>query len=151
MDRSNEETGLPRATIEKVVHSSLKRNFNVSREVKTLLKESCHCFLNLVIVEANKICEVEKKKIITNQHVYKALEKYEFGDYIDDCRIAAADYDEYSRHKPSRQDKFKESGKTLEELHADQMKLFDQAKKEQKAVFGVSTAGDESEEEEGDV
>lgn len=138
-DKSDEERSFPQATIYKLIQSSLKKSYTVSGEAKPILKEACQLFLNMVILEANRICGKEKKKIIANKHVYKALEKYQFEEYIRPCEEAANDYDDYSRHKPSKQDKFKESGKTLEELHADQMRLFDQAKREQNVAFEIPT------------
>ncbi len=136
-EKLDEEAGLPRATIDKIIHNYYKKNYTVSKETKLALKDACQGFLNLIILEANRICEHDKKKIITNQHIYSSLEKYGFGRYIDECKSAANDYEDYSKHKPSKQDKFKESGKSLEELHEDQMKLFNEAKKEQNKSFGV--------------
>ena len=136
-EKPDEETSLPRATVDKLIHDSLQKPYTISKETKSILKESCQLFLNMVILEANRICETEHKKIITNQHVYKSLEKYGFESYVETCASAASDYDEYAKHKPSKQDKFKESGKTLEELHEDQMRLFDEARKEQDRAFGV--------------
>lgn len=138
-DKPDEEAGLPRATVDKQIQDYLKKNFTMSKEVKQSLKDSCQLFLSLIILEANRACETEKKKIITNQHIYKSLDKHGFHEYINLCRTAAHDYDDYSRHKPSKQDKFKESGKTLDELHQDQMRLFDQAKKEQNRAFGLQS------------
>lgn len=138
-EKADEETGLPRATIDKVIQTFFKKNYTVAKETKISLKESCQAFLNLIILQANKTCEKERKKIITNQHVYMALENYGFEDYVKMCKIAANDYEDYSKHKPSKQDKFKESGKTMEELHEDQMRLFSAARKEQEREFGIET------------
>lgn len=137
-DKSDDDTSLPRATVDKLIHDSLEKPYIISRETKNVMKESCQLFLNLIILEANRICEIESKKIITNQHIYKSLEKYGFQEYVDMCLVAASDYDEYSKHKPSKQNKFKESGKTMDELHEDQMKLFKEAKKEQEVAYGVA-------------
>lgn len=141
-DRSDEDTNLPRATVDKLIHDSLRKPFMVSRETKNALKEACHLFINRIVTEANAVCEVEKKKIIANQHIYKAYTKYGFASYIEPCQAAASDYDEYSRHRPSRQNKFKDSGKTLDELHEDQMRLFQAAKKEQEIAYGVGEDSD---------
>ncbi|KAI4291750.1 down-regulator of transcription 1 [Pancytospora philotis] len=137
-DKSDEDTNLPKATVDKLIHDTLHKPFIVSKEVKSALKDACHLFVNRIITEANAVCEVDKKKIIANQHIYKAYTKYGFADYIEPCQAAAADYDDYSRHRPSRQNKFKDSGKTLDELHEDQMRLFQAARKEQEIAYGVA-------------
>lgn len=141
-NKTDEETTLPRATVDKLISDIIKKLYVISRETKGILREACQVFLNVTIVGANKICEEDHKKIITNGHIYKALEKQGFGEFIDKCENAASDYDEYARHKPSKQDKFKESGKTLEELHEDQMRLFADAKREQDRIFGINDDSD---------
>ncbi|KAI5169830.1 down-regulator of transcription 1 [Pancytospora epiphaga] len=135
--KPDEETSLPRATVDKLIHKSLKKPYIISKEMKGFLREACQLFLNIVILEANRVCEADSKKIIANSHIYKSLEKHGFQEYIQDCQHAASDYDDYAKHKPSKQNKFKESGKTMDELHEDQMRLFQKAKMEQQVIFGV--------------
>lgn len=136
-DKTDDETSLPRATVDKLIQELLPATFTITKEARSALREMCHVFLNTIALEASKICEVENKKTINNNHVFKAFEKHGFSLYVEACKTAAIDYDDYAKHKPSKQNKFKESGKTLEELHEDQMRLFSQAKQEVNAQYGI--------------
>lgn len=144
-EKPDEEKCLPRATVDKLIHELLLDGFTITKATREMLRDSCQLFLEMIAIEASRICEVEKKRTITNHHVYKSLEKHGFASYIDKCNTASVDYEEYSRHRPSRQNKFKESGKTLDELHEDQMRLFSAARKEINMEYGVEDNGtDES-------
>ena len=57
-----------------------------------------------------------------------ALEKYNLNHYINTINTTIENYIEYTKYKPSKQNKFKESGLTMEQLHKEQLKLFEQAK-----------------------
>lgn len=147
-DKLGDDRCLPRATVDRLIHDLLQKSFVISKDTKNILKESCQLFLNMIILDANRICEIENKKIITNQHVYKSLEKYGFQEYVDSCALAASNYDDYLKHRPSKQNKFKESGKTMDELHEDQMRLFSAAKKEVNLSYGIPADEESSSEEE---
>lgn len=137
IERPEEETGLPRATVDKLIQELCPAGHTVAKEARNALRDAAELFLGLIALEANRICDAEQKKTITNQHVFRALERYGFAEYINACGAAASDYDDYSRHRPSRQNKFKESGKSLEELHADQMRLFNDARREVSRAYGI--------------
>jgi len=141
-DKPDEESNLPKATSDKLIHDLLPKGFSVSKSLKMKLRMVCQAFLALIALKSNNICEEEKKKTINAQHVYKALEICGFGDYGKVCASAEADYEDYSRHKPSKQNKFKESGKSLEELHAEQLRLFSEAKQHIDKVYGISKDAD---------
>lgn len=127
-DRTDEEGFLPKATVDKMVSSLLPKNTIVPKESKEVFQNGCIEFLNAITLEANKICEVEKKKTIVCDHIYKALENKGFKSYVEDCIKAHNGYESYLKQKPSKIDKFKDSGLTMEELHDQQLKLFQNAK-----------------------
>ncbi|KAI5148301.1 down-regulator of transcription 1 [Enteropsectra breve] len=131
-ERAEDENNLPKATVDKMIQEVLPKNLSMAKITKEKVKLACQLFIDVVSIEANKACELENKKTITNSHICQGLEELGFGAYIDVCQQAALDYSDYAKLKPSRQNKFKESGLTMDELHEDQMKLFNEAKK---AIF----------------
>jgi histone H3/H4 len=127
-EKNDDDGTLPKATVDKMVASLLPKNTIVPKESKELFQNGCIKFLNLLTLEANKICELEKKKTICYEHVYKALSNLGFEDYVVKCTEEHGNYENYVKQKPSKIDKFKDSGLTMEELHDQQLKLFENAK-----------------------
>jgi down-regulator of transcription 1 len=126
--RNDDESSVPKATVDKIVSSFLPKGFVVPRESKEIFLHGCIEFLTMVTLEANRACEADKKKTIAHDHVYKALEATGFGPYIEECKTAHLEYESYLKQKPSKIDKFKDSGLSMEELHDQQLKLFQSAK-----------------------
>lgn len=56
------------------------------------------------------------------------MEECDLQDYLEPVKAAIGNYNVYVKHKPSKQNKFKESGLTMEQLHEEQLKLFAAAK-----------------------
>ncbi|KAL6121530.1 hypothetical protein NUSPORA_01534 [Nucleospora cyclopteri] len=127
-EKMDEEFSLPRATIDKLIQETLKSEASMAKDAREIVREAGNIFLLAISAEANKICELEKKKTISADHIIKALEKFAFGNYIADIKKALNNYEDYSKLKPSKQNKFKDSGLTMEQLHEEQKKLFEQAK-----------------------
>lgn len=125
---NDDENMLPKATVDKIVSGMLPKSSIVPRESKEIFQGICMKFLSVLTLEANKACEAEKKKTINHEHVYKALASLGFEEYVDKCSEEHGNYENYVKQKPSKIDKFKDSGLTLEELHDQQIKLFQNAK-----------------------
>jgi down-regulator of transcription 1 len=126
--RGDDEGSLPKATVDKIVSSFLPKSFVVPRESKEIFLSGCIEFLTMITLEANKACEADKKKTIAHDHMYRALTITGFEGYVDECRTAHLDYESYLKQKPSKIDKFKDSGLSIEELGDQQSKLFQSAK-----------------------
>ncbi|OAG31764.1 hypothetical protein NEDG_00239 [Nematocida displodere] len=122
------EPKLPRASVDKVISEALSPPLTCSREVKHFLLGCCAEFVHVIATEANNACEREQKKTVTHEHVYTALTTLGFSSYIDECHIAYREYVEQTKLRPSKQNKFKESGLTQEELEKEQEELFRKAK-----------------------
>ena len=84
----------------------------------------------MISLKATTICEKEKKKTIAFEHLIKALEEKGFAEYVKTCKEAQFNYENYVKSKPSKINKFKTSGLSLEELHNQQLELFKNAKQE---------------------
>jgi down-regulator of transcription 1 len=139
------EPKLPRAPVEKVISEVLPPNMSCNREVKQIILNSCAEFLHMVATEANEVCEREGKKTITNEHVCTALWNLGYGEYVEPCGNSYREHVEQTRLRPSKQDKFKESGLTQAELEREQEELFKKARlaleREQEGTIQEDVAG----------
>ncbi|CAD25983.1 TATA-BINDING PROTEIN-ASSOCIATED PHOSPHOPROTEIN [Encephalitozoon cuniculi GB-M1] len=142
MEKNDDENTLPKATVDKMVSSMLPKNSVVPKESKEIFQNACIYFLNMLTLEANKACEEEKKKTISYEHVYKALKNLGFESYVESCMKEHENYESYIKQKPSKIDKFKDSGLTMEELHSQQIKLFQNAKLQFERSFEDDHYGD---------
>jgi histone H3/H4 len=145
IEKIDEESELPRATVDKLILELTPEDYTISKETRNLMREVAHTFIHLMAIESNKLCDVEKKKIIGLSHVYKSFEKYKFGGFVAECEIAAKNYEDYSKHKPSKQNKLNKSGKSLEELQALQMSLFKEAAQQQLKNYEIEEDEEDNE------
>jgi len=122
------EPKLPRASVEKIIAETLSAPMLCTREVKDALLLGCIEFVHVIATESNRICEKEQKKTVTHEHIYSALKELGYGEYIEECQTNYKEYQEQAKLRPSRQDKFKESGLTQDELEKEQEELFRRAK-----------------------
>ncbi|KAI5192033.1 down-regulator of transcription 1 [Nematocida sp. AWRm77] len=122
------EPKLPRASVEKVISETLSFPLTCSREVKHILLNGCAEFVHLIATEANNMCEKEQKKTVTHEHVYTALRNLGYEEYIDECNEVYKEHMEQAKLRPSKQNKFKDSGLTQDELEKEQEELFRKAK-----------------------
>lgn len=144
-DKLDEDSSLPRATVDKLIQDLTPKPFVVSKDTRNMMREAAHAFLNFIALEASRMCDVEKKKTISTLHIFRSLEKYGFDGFVEECDMAARNYDDYSKHKPSKQNKFKDSGKSMKELEAEQRNLFKQAAERQDSLYGVQREGQQDE------
>ncbi|KAF7684133.1 Negative cofactor 2 complex subunit beta [Astathelohania contejeani] len=127
---NEDELTLPKASVDKLISDSCPKGMTSNREVKELIMECCVEFIHLITSGANEICAKENKKTITHQHIYKSLETLGYSEYLKECEVVYEDYLEVSKLKPSKTNKFKDSGLSMEELLAQQQALFENAKRE---------------------
>ncbi|KAF9764115.1 Negative cofactor 2 complex subunit beta [Nosema granulosis] len=141
MDYENkeEDNTLPKATVERLLHMYVPKSIIITKESREVFMSSCLEFLKIICVESTKICEKEKKKTISFEHFLNALEENGFGEYVEDCRATHVEYEKYLKNKPSKINKFKDSGLSLDELHNQQLELFKNAKKEFEKSFDEET------------
>lgn len=146
LEKNDEDFGLPKATVFKLIQDLTPEDYAITKDVRNAMREAAHQFLNTIALDANTQCEaIEKKKTISNSHIYFALEKRGFKNFVVECQKVSGDYEDYSKHKPSKQNKLKSSGKSMEELEEDQRMLFKQAAKLQSELYEMD---DESESKE---
>eukprot|EP00300_Choanocystis_sp_HF-7_P027275 c3235_g1_i1.p1 GENE.c3235_g1_i1~~c3235_g1_i1.p1 ORF type:complete len:140 (+),score=28.42 c3235_g1_i1:55-474(+) len=96
------EASLPRATLSKIVKELLPSNIRCSNESRDLLQLFCIEFVSMITQECNDICENSNKKTISAEHVLEALEKLEFGDYIEEVSAALEEFKEASAKSSER-------------------------------------------------
>lgn len=127
LGRADEELSLPRSTIDKIItHNKL----GVPRPIRELLIRYCDNFISYVALQANLLCEKQKRKTISHEHIIKALENMGFSHYIKECKEVYQENVNLSKMKPSKINKLKTSKFTIEELKEQQDKLFENARRE---------------------
>ncbi|KAM0688333.1 negative cofactor 2 transcription regulator complex subunit ncb2 [Conglomerata obtusa] len=124
---NDEEVSLPKATIDKIISESLKGK-PALKDVKDIVMQCAIEFVHLITSEANELCEKECRKTITHDHVYKALENLGYTHYVKECEEVYAEHTNLAKMRPSKTNKFKDSGLTIEELYEQQVALFKTAK-----------------------
>lgn len=128
IDAFDDDNSLPRATVDKLILSHLKSKSSVAKDARELIRVFCKKFLMIIASSASKKCDLDRKKTISVEHVIHALSEYGLESIIPSVKSTVSNYQEYTKHKPSKQNKFKESGLTLEQLHEEQLRLFQAAK-----------------------
>lgn len=136
-DKLDVDSSLPKATVDKLIQDLTPKPYVISKDTRNIMRDAAHTFLNFIALEASRMCDLEKKKTISTFHVFKSLEKYGFESFVEECDMAAKNYEDYSKHKPSKQNKFKDSGKSMEELEEMQRSLFRQAAEKQDSSYGI--------------
>lgn len=126
-NKPDDELCLPRSTIDKML-SSYK--LSIPRNVRNHLTKYLHVFIHHISANANILCEKEKKKTITHEHIYEALREIGFESFIVECEAVYEESMNLSKLKPSKINKLKCSKFSLEELRMEQSKLFESARKE---------------------
>lgn len=70
------DVALPKATVNKFANEvASSSEVRLTSDTRELIAECCSEFVQLLSSEANDICEKEKKKTITPEHVLRALEQ----------------------------------------------------------------------------
>ena len=127
-DNSNEDITLPKATVTKLIQEMLPADVVCSRESRDLLIECCVEFIHLLSSEANDLCEKERKKTISPEHVLQALESLGFGQYVGEVQQVYSEHRSQMKEREKKNSKLEDSGLTEEELLRQQEALFEQAR-----------------------
>lgn len=128
---------LPKATVNKFtsdVAASLSMRLTV--ESRELIAECCTEFVQLLSTEANDICEEDKRKTITPEHVLRAIEQLGLNKYREKVEEAYERVKELDkqRGKGAQKKKMAVAGLSREELLKQQQELFAQARSDPMAV-----------------
>lgn len=126
-NKPDDDLSLPRSTIDKMLSTY---QLSIPRHVRDHLTTYLHQFIHYISSDANLLCEKEKKKTITHEHIYEALRTAGFGHFIEGCQKVYDETLNLSKMRPSRINKLKSSKFSIEELRMEQKKLFESARKE---------------------
>ncbi|KAG0439923.1 Negative cofactor 2 complex subunit beta [Dictyocoela muelleri] len=127
-DSREDDCLLPKSTVEKMIQNYLEKGITIGKDAKEAIMLCCVEFIHLVSSESNEICEKEKKKTIAHEHLLRALKNLGYDEYVKECQGAHDKYMQISKMKPSKKNKLKTSGLSMDQLHIEQMKLFEKAK-----------------------
>lgn len=121
----SEDISLPKATVSKILSEILPADVSFTKEAREALVECCIEFIMIVTTESNDIADKDCKKTISTDHILRAVEDLGFPQYLAILETYVLSCKTNSKAKASRrEDKFKKSGMTEEELLAVQQELF---------------------------
>ncbi|KAF2209592.1 hypothetical protein CERZMDRAFT_86909 [Cercospora zeae-maydis SCOH1-5] len=132
----NDDLSLPKATVQKIINEVLSTNpslndgsgtMSFAKETRDVLIECCVEFITMLSSEANEIAEKDAKKTIAGEHIFKALEELDFGDYVPELSRVAEGFKAESARRERKQTKIEQSGMSPEELMRMQEELFKSA------------------------
>ncbi|KAJ3209861.1 negative cofactor 2 transcription regulator complex subunit ncb2 [Entophlyctis luteolus] len=123
-----EELGLPKTTISKIIQEVLPGDIWCSKEARDLIADCCLEFVQLISTQANEICDKEAKKAITGDHVLSALKELGFEDYLAEVNEALGDHNRLNKERKQRSNRFENSGISPEEKLRRQEELIEQAR-----------------------
>jgi histone H3/H4 len=119
-----DDLSLPKATVAKMITDLLPNDMACTKETRDLVIECCVEFIHLISSEANEICEQESKKTIAPEHIINALKRLGFDSFTTEVEDVLKDHKQQQKDKEKKVSKFEQSGKTEEELLAEQEALF---------------------------
>jgi len=140
-----EEVSLPKATISKIVRETLPEHIKCSSETRDAILECCIEFIHLISSEANEICNQEKRRTISAEHILKALEVLGFTEYSPQVSETLQKHRTESKGKNRSKGtkKLENLGISEEQLLAEQQRLFSQARsaltRSQEQMLSVAT------------
>ncbi|CAE6449137.1 histone-fold-containing protein [Rhizoctonia solani] len=122
---ADDELSLPKATVQKLIAEILPKDILSSKESRDLIIECCVEFIHMISTEANEICEKEAKKTISPEHIVGALKTLGFESYIEEVEGVLKDHKQAQKDREKKTSKFEASGKSEEQLLAEQQQLFE--------------------------
>ncbi|KAF8524732.1 histone-fold-containing protein [Gautieria morchelliformis] len=120
----DEDLSLPKATVQKMISDLLPKDISCAKETRDLIIECCVEFIHLISSDANEICEQESKKTIAPEHIIGALKRLGFEQYVTEVDGVLKDHKQALKDREKKVSKWEQSGKTEEELLAEQEQLF---------------------------
>ncbi|KAK1350494.1 putative CBF/NF-Y-like transcription factor [Hamiltosporidium tvaerminnensis] len=125
-----EEAILPKGTVNKIIQDTLPKSVSIHKSTKEFIMTCCLEFAHLITAQAAEMCEKESKKTITHEHIFQSLQCLGYSEYVGECTVAHEEYVSHCKMKPSKINKLKTSGLTMEELRKQQLALFESARNE---------------------
>ncbi|KAM0714432.1 hypothetical protein Q7P37_010219 [Cladosporium fusiforme] len=131
----NDDLSLPKATVQKIINEVLaskaadenSQAMSFAKETRDLLIECCVEFITMISTEANDIAEKDAKKTIACEHITKALQDLDFGEYVPELMAVADQFKTSQVSREKKQSKMEQSGMSAEELARMQDELFKSA------------------------
>lgn len=129
--RALEDVALPKATVNKFANDIASGlDVRLTGDTRELIAECCTEFVQLLSSEANDICEKDKKKTITPEHVLRALQQLGLEAYHKDVA------DEFTRVKTEE----KTRGRAASKRDRNKGKLIDNEEllRQQEQLFAMA-------------
>lgn len=131
---SEEELTLPKATVQKIISEIIPKDHSFTRESRDALIECCVMFVLILSQVSNEISEGENKKTIGSEHVIEALRQLDFPEYIDPIKKVLVEHKEGQKIRERKTGKLEQSGRSEEDLLAEQERLFASARQKMMGI-----------------
>jgi len=122
----DDDVGLPKATVFKLISEMLPEDISCSKEAKDVIVECCIEWVKLISTQANTVCDESSKKTISPEHVIEALKQLGFEGFIPEVEESNKDFKQSQKDRTRSQPDT--NGMSQEELLALQEKLFASSK-----------------------
>lgn len=80
---AEDEVGLPKATMMKVIKDRLPENMKIASDASQTIIKCCDEFVRMISTTANEFSEQDKKTTILPEHIIKATEELGFQPFLD--------------------------------------------------------------------
>ncbi|OCF43588.1 hypothetical protein I317_02606 [Kwoniella heveanensis CBS 569] len=88
----DDDVGLPKATVFKLIQEMLPEDIGCSKEAKDIIVECCVEWVKLISTQSNTVCDESSKKTISPEHVVEALKQLGFEDFISEVEESNKDF-----------------------------------------------------------
>jgi histone H3/H4 len=129
--QNDEEVGLPKATVSRLIAESLPAEATCSKEARDIMVDCAVQFIHLLASEANQASEDSTRQSINADHLMKAIRSLGFEKFVEPLQQAHEDQKREQRtytHQRKSTNKLSQSGLSEEELFKQQEELFRQAR-----------------------
>ncbi|KAK1925575.1 histone-fold-containing protein [Papiliotrema laurentii] len=119
---ADDDVGLPKATVFKLIQEMLPQDIACSKEAKDIIVDCCVEWVKLISAQSNSVCDASSKKTISPEHVIEALKQLGYEDFIPEVEESNKDFKQSQKERQRTQPDT--NGMTQEELLALQERLF---------------------------
>lgn len=78
-----EDLNLPQSAVLKIIKEAIPSNASIGKDVKAALAKAASIFILYLTSQSTQTMQAAKRKTITSQDIYDALEELEFGHFVE--------------------------------------------------------------------
>ncbi|XP_011270057.1 hypothetical protein, variant [Capsaspora owczarzaki ATCC 30864] len=121
-----------------MIKEMLPNDVRVTNDARDMILDCMSEFVQMLASESNQVCDTDGKKMISTDHVLRALQVLGFSDYVKDVQEAQEGHKEARVNRPRMANNLTLSGLSQEELIRQQQELFSKARQNQMSIHAAS-------------